>query len=111
LVLAVDNQIQQIFFNLILNSLEAMPDGGEIYIRSEFEDDKVLVFFEDTGPGIQENQREEIFEPFVSSKEQGLGLGLTVSYGVITAHGGSLTLLPIKDKGACFRLSLPVYRR
>ncbi len=109
LVLAVDNQIQQIFFNLILNAMEAMPKGGEISITSRQEAENVVVLVEDTGPGILEDQREEIFEPFVSSKEKGLGLGLTVSYGVVIAHGGSLTLLPSDGKGARFKLSLPAY--
>ncbi len=109
LVLAVDNQIQQIFFNLILNAMEAMPNGGEIIIHSMLEQENVSILIEDTGPGILDDQREEIFEPFVSSKEKGLGLGLTVSYGVVTAHGGSLTLLPQNEKGARFKLSLPAY--
>ena len=109
LVLAVDNQIQQIFFNLILNAMEAMPNGGEIIIQSMLEQENVSVLIEDTGPGIRDDQHEEIFEPFVSSKEKGLGLGLTVSYGVVTAHGGSLTLLPQHEKGARFKLSLPAY--
>lgn len=109
LVLAVDNQIQQIFFNLILNAMEAMQNGGEITISSVREQDNVSVLVEDTGPGILDDRREEIFEPFVSSKDKGLGLGLTVSYGVVTAHGGSLILLPQNGKGARFRLSLPAY--
>jgi two-component system NtrC family sensor kinase len=108
-VLIVENQIQQVFFNLILNAMEAMPKGGEIFITTEQGPEGVLIFVEDTGGGISGEIREEIFEPFVSSKEQGLGLGLTVSYGVVTAHEGSLTLLPTGERGACFQLSLPIY--
>jgi len=109
LVLTVKNQIQQVLFNLLLNAMEAMPSGGEIYITTIEEPDGVSVFVEDTGAGISGEIRTEIFEPFVSSKEQGLGLGLTVSYGVVTAHEGSLILLPPGDRGACFRLTLPIY--
>ena len=108
-VLAVDNQIQQVFFNLILNAMEAMTNGGDIFITTNQERKNVSVWIEDSGPGILEEQREEIFEPFVSSKDKGLGLGLTVSYGVVIAHGGSLTLVPPDGKGACFKLSLPAY--
>ena len=109
LVLVVENQIQQVFFNLFLNAIEAMPSGGEITVTTAHEDGNVLVLVTDSGPGIALETREEIFEPFVSSKEKGLGLGLTVSYGVVTAHGGSLTLLPEDDGGACFQVSLPAY--
>ena len=110
MILAVDNQIQQVFFNLILNSMEAMPTGGEISILTSLDQGNISVFIEDTGPGIVEEHREDIFEPFVSYKEKGLGLGLTISYGVVTAHGGSLTLMPSSEEGgARFRLTLPVF--
>ena len=111
LILAVENQIQQVFFNLFLNAIEAMPSGGEIVVTTAHEGGQVLATVSDSGPGIAPEDREEIFEPFVSSKSQGLGLGLTVSYGVITAHGGSLSLLPQSEheQGACFQISLPVY--
>lgn len=108
-VLAVENQIQQVFFNLFLNAIEAMTMGGDIKISTTLDDEMVSVYVADTGPGISLETGEEVFEPFVSSKEKGLGLGLTVSYGVITAHGGSLTLDPDYEQGACFRLQLPAY--
>ena len=108
-VLAVENQIQQVIFNLFLNALEAMPSGGEISITTDLDDQNISILIADTGTGIQIESREEIFEPFVSSKEKGLGLGLTVSYGVITAHNGSLNLVPEYDRGACFRILLPAY--
>jgi signal transduction histidine kinase len=107
LVSVVANQIQQVFFNLILNAMEAMPRGGKINIATIDEGDSVIILIEDTGPGVREEQQEEIFEPFVSTKDKGLGLGLTVSYGVVTAHGGSLALLPQSKPGACFKVSLP----
>jgi len=87
-----------------------MPASGEIYITTLPDQENVSILIEDTGSGIVDDQREDIFEPFVSSKERGLGLGLTVSYGVVTAHGGSLTLMPPSGRGACFRLTLPAYK-
>jgi signal transduction histidine kinase/DNA-binding response OmpR family regulator len=108
LVRAVANQIEQVLFNLILNAMEAMPDGGELFLESQAKDGEVRIFIEDTGPGIPKAEAEQIFEPFVSTKEKGLGLGLTVSYGIVTAHGGHLDLLPPEKRGARFCLSLPL---
>jgi signal transduction histidine kinase len=107
-IYAVSSQIQQIFFNLILNSLDAMPGGGELNIRARAVKNGVELIFEDNGPGISEERRENIFEPFFSTKEGGTGLGLTVSYNIVTAHGGTLDLIPGRGPGACFRLFLPM---
>ncbi|MGE5642177.1 MAG: response regulator [Byssovorax cruenta] len=107
-IYAVSSQIQQIFFNLILNSLDAMPGGGELNIRARAVKNGVEMIFEDNGPGIPQERRENIFEPFFSTKEGGTGLGLTVSYNIVTAHGGTLDLIPGRGPGACFRLFLPM---
>jgi signal transduction histidine kinase len=106
-IYAVSSQIQQIFFNLILNSLDAMPAGGELMIRVRSAKNGVEMIFEDNGPGIPEDRRENIFEPFFSTKDGGTGLGLTVSYNIVTAHGGTLDLIQGHGSGACFRLFLP----
>ena len=108
LVLIVRDQIQQVLLNLLLNAAEAMQDGGDLFIATLSTRRTVEVTFEDTGPGIPEANRERIFEPFVSTKENGTGLGLTVSYGIITAHGGSLELASGRGHGACFRVILPI---
>lgn len=107
-IYVVSSQIQQIFFNLILNSLDAMPGGGDLKISARALDGGVEIFFQDTGPGIPEEQRNNIFEPFFSTKEGGTGLGLTVSYNIVTAHGGILDILDNQESGACFRLFLPI---
>jgi len=107
-VFAVSSQVQQIFFNLILNSLDAMPNGGELTISARAIKNGVEMIFEDNGPGIPEDRRENIFEPFFSTKEGGTGLGLTVSYNIVTAHGGTLDLMHGRGSGACFRLFLPM---
>jgi len=116
-VMAVDDQIKQVLINLILNSMEAMPRGGEIFISTSAGSDEYIaddtlpagveIIIRDTGPGIPESEKDKIFEPFVSSKEHGTGLGLTVSYGIITAHGGRLDLINCGPQGACFRIVLP----
>jgi signal transduction histidine kinase len=105
---AVSSQIQQIFFNLILNSFDAMPDGGDLKISAREMNHGVEMIFQDSGPGIPEDRRNNIFEPFFSTKEGGTGLGLTVSYNIVTAHGGTLDLANQNGSGACFRLFLPM---
>ena len=107
-IYAVSSQIQQIFFNLILNSLDAMPGGGDLKISANALDQGVEMIFQDSGPGIPEDQRNNIFEPFFSTKEGGTGLGLTVSYNIVTAHGGTLDILDRQEPGACFRLFMPI---
>jgi two-component system NtrC family sensor kinase len=107
-VLVVGDQIQQVFLNLILNAMEAMPKGGELFIETSREINEVVVVLRDTGPGIPEKECEHLFEPFVSTKEGGTGLGLAVSYGIIAAHGGSLDLLTGLGRGACFKVTMPV---
>ena len=107
-IYAVSSQIQQIFFNLILNALDAMPGGGNLEIRARERNRGVEITFQDSGPGIPEEKRNNIFEPFFSTKEGGTGLGLTVSYNIVTAHGGILDLVNGNKPGACFRLFLPM---
>ncbi|MBV6452324.1 MAG: Adaptive-response sensory-kinase SasA [Anaerolineales bacterium] len=106
-IFAVSGQIQQIFINLILNAHDAMPEGGELEITARALDGGVELIICDDGPGIPADQRNNIFEPFFSTKEGGTGLGLTVSYNIVTAHGGTLDLVERDEPGACFRLFLP----
>ena len=104
---AVNSQIQQVFINLILNAYDAMPSGGELQITARAARDGVEILFQDTGPGVPSGEGRNIFEPFVSTKEGGTGLGLTVSYNIVSAHGGALELIPSRGRGACFRVHLP----
>jgi signal transduction histidine kinase/CheY-like chemotaxis protein len=103
----VSNQIQQVFFNLILNSMEAMKQGGNLSIIVGKDQENIEITFIDDGPGVPEHLRDKIFEPFVSVREDGTGLGLSVSYGILTAHGGSLELGSENSKGACFKVIIP----
>lgn len=107
-ITAVSSQIQQVFINLLLNSFDAMPDGGRLQITGRAASGGVEILFRDNGRGVPQEMRLGIFEPFFSTKEGGTGLGLTVSYNIITAHGGTLELLPDHGPGTCFRVFLPI---
>ena len=106
-VWAVGGQLQQVFINLILNSADAIPEDGELKITISRYGKGYEIIFQDNGPGIPAEKQENIFEPFFSTKDGGTGLGLTVSYNIITTYGGVLELLTDRGPGACFRIYLP----
>lgn len=110
-VLVVRDQIQQVLLNLILNAMEAMPNGGDLWIETRQRKRQIEITIEDSGEGVLPELRERIFEPFISTKENGTGLGLTVSFGIITAHGGGLELVKGRGNGASFRITLPLGER
>ena len=105
---AVGSQIQQVFINLILNAMDAMPEGGALDITIRSLNRGVEILFQDHGKGVPGEKQANIFEPFYSTKDGGTGLGLTVSYNIIIAHGGTLDLLSDHGPGACFRIYLPI---
>lgn len=103
-------QIQQVLINLIQNAVQAMPDGGTLRVRLGVEDSKAVVAVEDTGSGISPQVMPRIFEPFFTTKPegQGTGMGLAVSYGILTRHGGSIEVASEVGKGSTFTLRLPL---
>jgi two-component system NtrC family sensor kinase len=105
---AVGSQMQQVFINLILNAVDAMPEGGVLKITTRKLKNGVEIMFQDQGMGIPAEKQSNIFEPFFSTKDGGTGLGLTVSYNIVTAHGGTLEMIPERGPGACFRIFLPI---
>jgi len=109
-VMADVDRLQQVFVNLILNAAQAMPDGGELVLRTSAQDGSVVVEFGDTGIGIPEENLDRIFEPFFSTKEvgEGTGLGLSVSYGIIEQHDGTIQVTSEVGVGSTFTITLPV---
>jgi len=106
----VADQLTQVFLNLVINAIEAMPDGGELTIASRQADAQVQIRFSDTGSGINPDEAKKIFEPFYTTKHSGTGLGLAVSYGIIQRHGGEITVESAPGRGATFIVSVPVVR-
>jgi two-component system sensor histidine kinase HydH len=102
-------QIHQVLVNLMLNAFDAMPHGGELLLRvySLSNPPRVAVRLHDTGPGIDAPILARLFEPFVSGKETGLGLGLSISQRLLEAHGGSITGENDAAGGAVFTFTLP----
>ncbi len=105
-VTADSEQIKQVLLNLAINSLQAMPDGGQLTLRTFGDADEVKVEVEDTGGGVGSAIQARIFDPFFTTKDKGIGLGLSIAYKIAAQHGGSLY---VKDgaRGAIFRLALP----
>ncbi len=110
-IFADEKQLSQIFINLIMNSEDAMPDGGEINIEilDNSEKNEVILLFKDTGSGISQDQKKNIFKKFYTSKENGLGLGLAVCEQIVSAHNGSISLENNKNLGVCAKVCLPYH--
>lgn len=102
--------LQQVFLNLFLNAIQAMPKGGELRIEAARDDGFIRVSVRDTGVGIPEEDLEKVFEPFFTTKEagEGTGLGLSVSYSIIEKQGGKLEVESGTGKGTTFFVSLPI---
>jgi signal transduction histidine kinase len=107
-VMAVGAQVQQVFLNLSLNAYDAMPAGGTLDIRAHQKKQSIEITFQDDGVGIAPEDQPNIFEPFISTKEGGTGLGLTVSYNIVAALGGELEFISNEKEGACFKVTLPI---
>jgi two-component system NtrC family sensor kinase len=104
-------QIQQVITNLVVNGLEAMPDGGKLVIRTRAEVSRPVVVMEveDSGIGIPAAHLPRIFDPFFTTKEngRGVGLGLAVVYGLVQSHGGEIDVRSVPGQGTTFRVILP----
>jgi signal transduction histidine kinase len=111
LVKGDSGQLQQVLINLIVNAIQAMPNGGELKIISFTKGDLVKVAINDVGEGIPPENMDKLFTPFFSTKDEvkGVGLGLAVSYGIIQSHGGNIEVQSQIGKGSTFTISLPAY--
>lgn len=107
-VLCNPSELREVFVNLIVNALDAMPGGGKLKIGCRRDGDSAIIYFSDTGAGMSEETKKRIFEPFFTTKGvNGTGLGLSVSYSIIEGHSGKICVETELGKGAAFRIELP----
>lgn len=112
MVNASKGQLQQVFLNLIINAAEAMPDGGTLTIHSVVEgspdEERLAVYFTDTGSGIPENIQEKIFESFLTDKPEGTGLGLSIVKRIMRTHHGDISVANSTSLGTTLQIELPL---
>jgi two-component system sensor histidine kinase HydH len=101
-------QIKQVLLNLVLNALQAMSEGGILEVSSKNLQHEVHIKVSDNGPGIAPEDRERIFNPFVTTRDSGTGLGLAITQRIVHAHDGHIVLDSIPGKGASFTVCLPL---
>jgi signal transduction histidine kinase len=105
----VENQLKQVFINILKNGIEAMPRGGKLMVAAEIYDSKYIqIRFIDEGCGIPEEKIPKLGEPFYSTKDKGTGLGLMVSFKIIENHKGKITIKSEMDKGTIVDILLPL---
>jgi signal transduction histidine kinase len=105
-----ENQLEQVFVNLLLNAIQAIDENGVITVRSHLDpkEEFLMVEIADSGGGIAKENLDKIFEPIFSTKKEGSGLGLAVSYGIVHNHQGQIEVESEAGKETRFRITLPV---
>ena len=102
-------ELRGVFINIINNALDAMPDGGRLSFSTSSNDDTIFIRISDTGIGMSEEVKKSIFDPFFTTRRpEGTGLGMSISYGTMTRHGGKIEVESEEGKGTTFNLSIPI---
>jgi signal transduction histidine kinase len=101
-------KITRVFVNIILNALDAMPNGGTLTVTSKREANTVEVSFEDTGVGMSQETLGKLWAPLFTTKAKGMGFGLSICKRIVEAHGGKITTNSTLGKGTVFKISLPI---
>lgn len=109
-IVADVDMLRRAILNLLLNAVDAMPNGGELYLTSHLECDRVEIEVADSGTGLSAEQLRRVCEPFYTTKTAGTGLGLSIVEKVVSVHGGQLTVMNCPDGGAAFTLIIPQRR-
>ncbi|MBU1319896.1 MAG: hypothetical protein KKH67_11970 [candidate division Zixibacteria bacterium] len=109
-ITADPSQLYQVLVNLVVNAVQAMPSGGKIIIRTEHDADNAILAIEDTGTGIEREMLSKIFIPFFTTKDvnEGTGLGLAVVHGIVSSHGGKISVESKVGTGTRFEVSFPL---
>ena len=102
-------ELREVFINILFNAVDAMPNGGELRIRTETNGKNVFVYFSDTGEGMSEETRKRVFDPFFTTKgSKGTGLGMSVAYGIINRHNGQISIDSELGIGTTVTVQLPI---
>ncbi|MEZ4594958.1 MAG: HAMP domain-containing sensor histidine kinase [Chloroflexota bacterium] len=102
------NQLKQVVINICLNAIDAMsPTGGQLTLSLVTNQEQIGLVIQDTGTGIQPEDKEKLFEPFFTKKDNGTGLGLAICYDIVQKHGGSIAVASKPGHGATFTIWLP----
>jgi two-component system NtrC family sensor kinase len=106
------DKMKQVFWNLMINAAEAMPDGGMLTVASRLSETKrcLEISFTDTGTGIPDEHIPKLFDPFFTTKKRGTGLGLAVIYGIANQHGGAIEVKSQLGRGSVFTVNLPLFQ-
>lgn len=101
-------KIKQAFINVIFNAIDSIEEDGYVFIETKYDQEKVFISFADTGIGIDEKDKNKIFEPFYTTKDKGVGLGLAITFRIIEEHKGIFLIDSLKGKGTKVIISLPI---
>ncbi|MFQ5780624.1 MAG: PAS domain-containing sensor histidine kinase, partial [Nitrospiria bacterium] len=101
-------EFRRVLINVILNAVQAMNGPGELTIRSEISNNRMILHISDSGPGISPEAMKKIFRPFFTTKQGGTGLGLAISHRIITGHGGNIYIRNNKEKGTTLFIEVPI---
>ncbi len=112
-IMADPNQLEQLFLNLIINAVQAMPEGGYLRICTEYKEEtrKIRITIQDTGTGIPKHVQPNVFQPFFTTKTRGVGLGLTICNDIVTRHHGTITFTSRPGAGTTFFIELDAARK
>jgi len=111
-ILGSSSELREVFTNLINNAIDAMPQGGEIRVESFMDDTIAVIRISNTGKGIPKDIRDRIFDPFFTTKDvKSTGLGLSVSYGIINRHRGTITVDSIEGEETIFTIRFPITKK
>ena len=103
-----DEQIKRVFSNVMINAVESMTEYGDMIVATENDENNFIVKIKDNGKGILDEDIIRIFDPFFSTKSSGVGLGLSICYGIVVSHGGIIGVESETNKGTTFTISLPI---
>jgi signal transduction histidine kinase len=101
------SEIERVVFNLLTNAVEAMPDGGDLTVRVHSAGGEARISVEDTGTGVSDEDRPQLFRPFFTTRERGVGMGLAICRRIVEENGGSIAVESAPGKGSRFTIKLP----